>query len=176
MTDDLEYHYREQLRLEEDRKNIQFCAICERPLPERAAFCVHCDPPLNLKGFPVSRMSGFSAFYWIFFLLILFSGFFYYKEGGRWEDLEARITGLFQTEVAIPEEGVDPEEELKVVVTVNTPALNVRSEASVQSEILGVLSENEEVIVLERKEGWTQIRFKGQSGWVASRLLSSEIK
>ncbi len=121
-------------------------------------------------------MSGFSAFYWIFFLLILFSGFFYYKEGGRWEDLEARITGLFQTEVAIPEEGVDPEEELKVVVTVNTPALNVRSEASVQSEILGVLSENEEVIVLERKEGWTQIRFKGQSGWVASRLLSSEIK
>jgi hypothetical protein len=195
MDDDLEYRSRSRLKLEEERKGLQICAECQRPMPEKAAFCPHCGPPFNLNDFSARRMSGFSAFFWILILCISFTGFLYYKEGGRWEELESgiqleefesKLKGLLQNEVtllekenSISEKGVEPEKEektYKVVMKVNIKALNVRSQATTRSKILGVLSNDEEVTIIESKNGWSHIKFKDKTGWVASRYLSAEIQ
>jgi len=167
-------------------------------MPEKADFCPHCGPPLNLKDISVRRMSGFSAFFWILILCISFAGFLYYKEGGHWEELESgikleefesKLKKLLQRKVtqlenklSISEKGAEPEKEIelektyKVVMKVNIKALNVRSQATTRSEIIGVLSNNEEVTIVESKDGWSQIKFKEKTGWVASRYLSAEIQ
>jgi len=163
-----------------------------------AAFCPHCEPPLNLKDFSARRMSGFSAFFWILILCIAFAVFLNYKEGGRWEALESgikleefesRLKELLKKEVkqlqeklSISDKEAETEKEselektYKVVMKVNIKALNVRAQATTRSEILGVLSNNEEVTIIESKNGWSQIKFKEKNGWVASRFLSAEIQ
>ena len=74
------------------------------------------------------------------------------------------------------EEINDTENAPKVVILVDTKALNVRSKPSIKSDILGVLHEGEELTVLDKQGNWVKINFNGAQGWVASRLLKSEIR
>ncbi|MBE6678258.1 MAG: CHAP domain-containing protein [Ruminococcaceae bacterium] len=49
---------------------------------------------------------------------------------------------------------------------VNAKSLNVRSDASNDSEVLGTLSKHDSVIVSERNGNWGKIEFEGAEGWI----------
>lgn len=62
----------------------------------------------------------------------------------------------------------------KIIGTkVATSAVNVRSGPSTSYKSLGVLAYDEKVNVLEDKNGWTKIQYKGGHGYVASSYLSA---
>ncbi|MCA1318798.1 SH3 domain-containing protein [Bacillus tianshenii] len=52
--------------------------------------------------------------------------------------------------------------------TIITDGLNIRSEPSTQSKVLGTLSNGTVVDVLSQKSGWLKISFEGETGWIHS--------
>lgn len=54
---------------------------------------------------------------------------------------------------------------------VNTPQVNIRREASTNSDVLGVVPEGTEMTVLFEQNGWTQVQYMGQVAWISSELI-----
>lgn len=52
--------------------------------------------------------------------------------------------------------------------TVTTDGLNIRSEPSTQSKVIGTLANGTVVNVLSQKSDWLQISFDGETGWIHS--------
>ncbi|WP_417899465.1 SH3 domain-containing protein [Bacillus haimaensis] len=52
--------------------------------------------------------------------------------------------------------------------TVTTDGLNIRSEASTQSKVIGTLANGTVVNVLSKKSDWLQISYDGETGWIHS--------
>jgi uncharacterized protein YgiM (DUF1202 family) len=53
-----------------------------------------------------------------------------------------------------------------------TVGVNIRSEASTKSDILGGLYRGQTVTAVSSSGGWTKIKFAGSTAYVASRYLS----
>lgn len=50
--------------------------------------------------------------------------------------------------------------------------VNIRSENNTHSEIVTTLTDGEEIVILENRDGWYLIRFEGaQTGWIRSDLV-----
>ncbi|OEF98729.1 SH3 domain-containing protein [Desulfuribacillus alkaliarsenatis] len=62
-----------------------------------------------------------------------------------------------------------------LVSTVTGHVVNVRATASTSGNILGVVRNGNEVVVKRQLNGWYEIDFNGQSGYVASFLLSNPV-
>lgn len=58
---------------------------------------------------------------------------------------------------------------------VNTSSLNVRSGASTSYSVIGKLSKGSKVEVISTSNGWSKIKYNGQTGYVSSKYLSSTI-
>lgn len=55
--------------------------------------------------------------------------------------------------------------------TVNTDALRVRTEASVESDVLSIVGLGEELVVEEEVDGWVKVSVDGGSGWISSEYV-----
>jgi cell wall-associated NlpC family hydrolase len=58
------------------------------------------------------------------------------------------------------------------LATVTTETLRVRDEASLESAILGLVPEGEELIVKEEVEGWVKVSIEEGEGWVSIDYVS----
>lgn len=58
------------------------------------------------------------------------------------------------------------------IVTVDS--LNVRSDASLESDIVGKLQKGEKVEVLSSTQEWVQVDYQGQKAWVSSEFVKME--
>ena len=56
---------------------------------------------------------------------------------------------------------------------VNSSAVNMRKEASTQSEVLKTLTLNTSVDVYEEANGWSRVKVDGKEGYISSSLLST---
>jgi uncharacterized protein YgiM (DUF1202 family) len=66
-------------------------------------------------------------------------------------------------------------EEATRTVYVTATALNVRSEASADAELVAQVKRGGALAVVEEREGWVNVRLEdGREGWVAERFVSSE--
>lgn len=75
------------------------------------------------------------------------------------------------------------DEDFKVFFKVNTGFVNLRSLPDMKtSKVIGSLVMGAQVEVLRTERGWSKVKFKPQAevetktGWVATKLLDSEIK
>lgn len=59
------------------------------------------------------------------------------------------------------------------VAKVTTQTLNVRTEASTESSIIGQVPEGEELTVVEEADGWTKISIEEGDGWVANEFVEA---
>lgn len=57
---------------------------------------------------------------------------------------------------------------------VNTETLNLRKEASTSSDILELLSQDEEVEILSEHDGWYKVKYKNTEGYVSKEYLTVE--
>lgn len=72
-------------------------------------------------------------------------------------------------------EGTTEEVVLKTLY-INTDTVNLRKEASTDSEIVTRLSLNTSVDVYAEEDGWSKVKVKGNEGYISSSLLSAEKK
>lgn len=56
--------------------------------------------------------------------------------------------------------------------TVNTGALNVRSGPGINNPAIGVAYRGETYPVIQTTRGWTQVQYKGQTGWMSTSYLT----
>jgi len=65
----------------------------------------------------------------------------------------------------------------KQIVTSNSSALNVRAEASSEAEVLGVLTENAFVDLIEDEgNGWISVDYNDEKGYVQSEFVTTSFK
>ena len=154
------------------------CSGCGTELKRGELFCTHCGPPLlPPEEPPENGLSPGQAAIRILLLLVLFGGVVYYKIG---PSVSGSGHPLFQP----PGGGVErtapgnlpKDKDYQVVHRINVPFANLREKATTQSRVLEVLERGQEVKVLYKGEQWTQVEFRGRTGWVASRLLDSRVE
>ena len=66
-----------------------------------------------------------------------------------------------------------PESSTTTTKYVNASSLNVRSGASTSYSVIGNLSKGSKVEVISTSNGWSKIKYNGQTGYVSSKYLSS---
>ena len=65
----------------------------------------------------------------------------------------------------------------KQIVTSNSSALNVRADASSDAEVLGVLTENAFVDLIEDQgDGWISVDYNDETGYVQSEFVTTDFK
>jgi uncharacterized protein YgiM (DUF1202 family) len=76
--------------------------------------------------------------------------------------------------VAPPPPAVQEEEKVIGTVRVTASALNVRSEASTEAEVVTQVKRGQTFDVLREGESWVKVKLvSGETGWVAARFVTS---
>jgi uncharacterized protein YgiM (DUF1202 family) len=71
---------------------------------------------------------------------------------------------------------IPKDDDYQLVHYVNVSFANIREKPSKQSKIVGGAGKGEHLVILEKREHWTQIDMGGKKGWIATRLLSTSIE
>jgi hypothetical protein len=150
-----------------------YCISCNKPLPAGAAFCEHCGPPIRPEDTPESEMSFWQAMKKISLLTLLFAVLVAYK--ADW-DYKAFFDNAVETPVEEKAQDIPKDEDYQLIHYVNVSFANIREKPSKQSKIVGGAGKGEHLVILEKREHWTQIDMGGKKGWVATRLLSTSIE
>ena len=64
----------------------------------------------------------------------------------------------------------------ELIHTVIPSSANVRSKPSRDGHVIAIVEEGMNLNLIEKKEGWTKIRVFEKTGWIASRLIKSEVQ
>jgi hypothetical protein len=150
-----------------------YCISCNKPLPEGAAFCEHCGPPIRPEDTPESAMSFWQAMKKISLLTLLFAVLVAYK--ADW-DYKAFFGDVMEAPVEEKAQDIPEDEDYQLIHYVNVSFANIREQPSKQAKIIGGAGKGEHLVILEKREHWTQVDMGGKKGWVATRLLSSSIE
>jgi Bacterial SH3 domain len=151
-----------------------YCVTCNKPLARGSAFCEHCGPPIMPGEVPESGTPFWQAMIKITLLTLVFAVLVAYK--AEWDYMaffeDTVVTPAAKQEKAIPED----DEDYQLFHYVNVSFANIREQPSKKSKIIGGAGKGERLVILEKREHWTQVDMGGKKGWVASRLLSASIE
>ena len=157
------------------KSRYQYCDSCGSLLPAPGFYCVMCDPPALPEEEP--GLNFFQTFLRIDLIALVFIAVAIFK-------LDINSVNLLP-EQGIPEAPlkVAEDEDYKIFYKVNVSFANLRDHPNTKtSKILFVLTQGTQVEVLGKKGKWAKIRSKSKpgkksrTGWLANRLLDSEIK
>lgn len=159
------------------KSRYQYCDSCGTLLPAPGFYCVICDPPQHPELDPDKGLDFSQACLRIALLTLIFLVVAVFK-------LEINLTSLFQDQSSHEAPlKVSEDEDYYIVYRVKVSFANLRDKPNAKtSTILFVLRQGTQVEVLEKKGKWSKIRSKpgsgeqARTGWLATRLLDSEIK
>tara|TARA_B100000686_G_C16372570_1_gene753318 strand:+ start:115 stop:633 length:519 start_codon:yes stop_codon:yes gene_type:complete len=164
------------LRDESERKYF-YCDTCNSLLPPPGYFCAQCEPPCGPDLNVENELTFSQAILRIILLTLLFMVVAKFQlDINIWD---GPTFGQQETKLIIAED-----EDFKLFYRINTGLANVRSlPNSKTSEIIATLPMDTQVEILhEMHRGWSKVRYKKEpgdkykTGWIATKLLSSEIK
>lgn len=159
------------------KRKHQYCDVCGTLLPAPGFFCVKCDPPAPPDPDPEKGLNASQTSLRIVLLLMVFIVVAVVR-------LDIDLQNIFPDEVAreAPMK-VAEDEDFKLIFKIKVSFANLRDKPNTKtSKILFVLPKGTSVEVLEKKGSWSRIQTKPKSGkdartgWLASKLLDSEIK
>lgn len=153
------------------------CDTCGSLLPAPGYYCVQCEPPQGPESKVEGELTFRQAMLRISFLILLFVIAVVFKlDINRAKFLS--YSSQKETKLKIAED-----EDFKIFFKINADLVNVRSLPNVKtSKILASLPMGTQVEVLNTEKSWSKVKFNLQSGdqaetgWIASKLLDSEIK
>lgn len=159
------------------KRRHQYCDVCGTILPAPGFFCVQCDPPVPPNPDPEKGLNVSQTSLRIVLLILIFIAVAVVR-------LEIDFQSLVSEEVASEAPlKIAEDEDFKLVFKVKVSFANLRDKPNTKtSKIIFVLSKGTPVEVLEKKGNWSKIRSNPKSGeeartgWLASKLLDSEIK
>ncbi|MBQ7833026.1 MAG: SH3 domain-containing protein [Lachnospiraceae bacterium] len=99
------------------------------------------------------------------------------EKDGWYQITSGNVTGYVKAEFCVTgEEAVELAEEVGTkIATVNTTTLKVRSEANIESSVIGLVPLGEELVVVkeeEETEGWVKISIEEGEGYVSTEYVS----
>lgn len=95
------------------------------------------------------------------------------EENGWYEITSGNVTGYVKAEFCVTgTDAIALAREVGVrIATVKTETLRVREEASLEATILGLVPENDELIVTEENDEWAKVSIEEGDGWVSKEFL-----
>jgi len=159
------------------KRRYQYCDTCGSLLPAPGYFCALCGPPEPPEPYPEKSLSFSQAFLRIILIILIFIALVMTRLEISLEDLmPVEVNGSAPLKVA-------EDEDFKLLFKINVSFANLRDQPNTKtSKILFVLTRGTQVEILEKNGDWSKIRSKpepgeqARTGWLASKLLDSEIK
>ena len=118
-------------------------------------------------------MTFWQAMKKISLLTLVFAVLVAYKT--NW-DYQAFFGSMVESPVEEKAQDIPEDEDYQLVHYVNVSFANIREQPSKESKIIGGAGKGERLVILEKREHWSQVDLGGKKGWVATRLLSSSIE
>jgi hypothetical protein len=157
-------------------RNYLYCDSCNSLLPAPGYYCVQCEPPQSPELESQGDLKFSHAILRIILLTLMFLIVAFIK-------LDIKLKDVFTSSEQETSLKVAEDEDLKIYFKVNTRMANLRSLPSMKnSKIIDSLKMGYQVEVLGAERGWSKVKFKQQVGegskigWIATKLLDSEIK
>ena len=158
-----------------ERKYL-YCDSCNSLLPAPGYYCVQCEPPQGPELEPQGELKFSQAMLRISLLTLMFLIVAVFKLGINLKD-------FFSSSVQVTPLKVAEDEDFKVFFKVNTRVANMRNLPNMKnSKVIDSLKMGVQVEVLGAERGWSKVKLKPQVGegtkigWIATKLLDSEIK
>ena len=160
----------------EPERKFLYCDSCNSLLPAPGYYCVQCEPPQGPGSDSEGDLKFSQAMLRICLLTLLFLVIAFYK-------LEVKLVDSFSSSVQEIPFKVSEDKDFKVFFKVNTKMANLRNLPKMKtSKIIGSLKMGDQVEVLGEDRIWSNVKLKPQAGeeakigWIATKLLDSEIK
>jgi len=160
---------------EPERKYL-YCDSCNSLLPAPGYYCVQCEPPQGPGSDSEGELKFSQAMLRISLLTLLFLVIAFYK-------LDLKLMNGFSFSVQEIPLKVSEDKDFKVFFKVNTKMANLRNLPKMKnSKIIGSLRMGDQVELLGVDRVWSNVKLKPQAGeepkigWIATKLLDSEIK
>jgi len=168
MSFDLEYS--------EKSKNASFCPDCGAEILRESFFCFECGPPDLPKNEPEEvGISLEQAVVRIIAMMFLFICVALVKFDAFNDDLVSIKGKDRQVQSSIDGKKVQ-DDGFELIHTVIPSSANVRSKPSNDGQVIAIVEEGMNLTIIEKKDGWTKINVFEKKGWIASRLIKSEVQ
>jgi hypothetical protein len=157
-------------------KTTSFCSVCGAKILPNKNFCFDCGlPELPEKAPEETGISLFQAIIRIGLLGFLFLCVVIIKFDSYFEDFISSLdfnleSPLLKKRKNIQGGGFD------LTHTVIPALANVRSKPSIDGHVIAVVEKGMNLILIEQKNDWAKVRVFNKTGWIASRLIKSEVQ
>ncbi|HIO24083.1 MAG TPA: hypothetical protein EYN22_06820 [Nitrospinaceae bacterium] len=160
----------------EESKPTSFCPVCGAQILPKTIFCFECGPPDLPKKEPeetgisleqaVIRI-GVLVFLFVCVVLVKYDTFTDYLVflADQDSEVQSSIDGK-----KVQDDGFE------LIHTVIPSSANVRSKPSIDGHVIAIVEEGMNLTLIEKKEDWTKIHVFEKTGWIASRLIKSEVQ
>ena len=159
----------------EESKPTSLCSVCGAKILPKKIFCFECGPPDPLKKEPeetgisleqaVVRIAGLV----FLFVCVALVKFYVSTDDFSLADKDRKV------QLSINGKKIQ-DDAFELIHTVIPSSANVRSKPSVDGRVIAIVEEGMNLNPIEKKEGWTKIRVFEKTGWIASRLIKSEVQ
>ena len=159
-----------------ESKLTSLCSVCSAKILPGTIFCFKCGlPDLPKKEPEETGMSLEQAVMRIGVLVFLFVCVVLVKFDVSMEDL------FFSSDTALEADALnlrekDPGDGVELIHTVIPLLANVRSKPSIDSQVIAVVEEGMNLVFVEKKQDWIKVRVFEKTGWIASKLIKSEVQ
>ena len=160
----------------EESKPTPFCSVCGAKILPKSIFCFECGPPDLPKQEPEEiGISLEQAVVRIAGLVLLFVCVVLVKFDVLNDDLISLLDKDRQVQSLI--DGKEIKGDLfELIHTVIPSTANVRSKPSMDGQVVAIVEEGMTLTLIEKKQGWTKVRVFEKTGWIASKLIKSEVQ
>ncbi len=157
-------------------KTISYCSVCGAKIFSKKIFCSECGlPELPDKEPEEAGISFLQAIMrigilgFLFFCVILIK--FDTHVDGFFSSLDIKLEVPFlKASKNNQDSGFD------LIHTVIPALANIRSKPSKDGHVVTVVEEGMNLILIKQKKGWAKVRVSEKTGWIASRLIKSEVQ
>ena len=160
----------------EESKPTSFCSVCGAKILPKTIFCFECGPPDLPKKEPeeigisleqaVVRIAGL-MFLFVCVALVKFDVFT--------DDLVSLTDKDREVQSSIDGKKIQ-DDGFELIHTVIPSSANVRSKPSIDGHVIAIVEEGMNLTLIEKKEDWTKIHVFEKTGWIASKLIKTEIQ
>ena len=159
----------------EESKPTSLCSVCGAKILPKKIFCFECGPPDPLKKEPeetgisleqaVVRITGLV----FLFVCVALVKFYVSTDDFSLADKDRKV------QLSINGKKIQ-DDAFELIHTVIPSSANVRSKPSIDGNVIAIVEEGMNLTLIEKKEDWTKIHVFEKTGWIASRLIKSEVQ
>ena len=153
-----------------------YCGTCNSPIPAPGFFCVQCGPPDGPVAVQEGQLTFFKMILRVTLLTLLFLIIAIFK-------LDINLIGFLPINQGETQIKVAEDEDFKIIFKVNAAVANIRNIPNMKtSQIIDSIPKGTQVMVNGVEGEWSKIKYSSgpngdfNAGWIATRLLNSEIK